>query len=65
MKVFLFVFVVLVSCQPEGIELKNIAVPLPDNVSLNKYKKDMQLKKELQPYQLINPFGLKKYCEEV
>lgn len=44
----------------EGYDLKNIAIPLPNLKSLKKYKRDAELKEFLQPYQAINPFGLKK-----
>ena len=47
----------------EGIDLKNIAVPLPDVKGLKKYKRDVALKNYLQPFQLINPYGLRKPFE--
>ena len=47
----------------EGIDLANIAVPLPDVKRLKKYSNDVALKKELQPYQTINPYGLRKPFE--
>jgi hypothetical protein len=47
----------------DGIELKNIAVPLPDKASLKRYKADTKLKKELEPFQVINPYRLKKHYE--
>jgi hypothetical protein len=44
----------------EGFDLEKIVVPLPDYGCLTKYKRDSALKALLQPYQTINPFGLKK-----
>ncbi len=43
-----------------GYDLQNIVVPLPDYGCLKKYSKDRALKAVLQPYQTINPYGLKK-----
>ena len=48
----------------EDIDLKNIAVPLPDVKRLKKSNRDVALKKELQPFQTINPYGLKKPFED-
>ncbi len=47
----------------EGLILENVVVPLPDEKSLSKYRKDLSLKKQLEPYQTINPFKLKGYEE--
>ena len=47
----------------QGIDLKNIAVPLPDMQNLKKYKEDRKLKNELKPFQTINPYGLRKPFE--
>ena len=47
----------------EGFDLKNIAVPLPDVKNLKKYKRDGEVKKYLQPFQTINPYGLRKPFE--
>ena len=44
----------------EGFDLKKIAVPLPDVKNLKKYQRDGTLKKFLKPFQVINPYGLKK-----
>ena len=45
----------------EGLILENVVVPLPDEKSLSKYRRDLSLKKQLEPYQTINPFKLKGY----
>jgi hypothetical protein len=47
----------------QGIDLKNIAVPLPDKRNLKKYTRDAGVKKLLKPYQTINPYGLRKPFE--
>ena len=46
-----------------GLILENVVVPLPDEKHLCKYRKDVKLKKQLEPYQTINPFNLKGYEE--
>ena len=47
----------------EGVDLKNIAVPLPYVKNLKKFKRDGEVKKYLQPFQTINPYGLRKPFE--
>ena len=47
----------------EGVDLKNIAVPLPDVKNLKKYTRDGEVKKFLEPFQTINPYRLRKPFE--
>jgi hypothetical protein len=47
----------------EGLILENVVVPLPDKKHLCKYRKDLKLKKQMEPYQTINLFNLKGYEE--
>ena len=47
----------------EGVDLKNIAAPLPDVKNLKKYLRDAEMKKYLQQFQTINPYGLRKPFE--
>ena len=43
-----------------GFDLAKIAVPLPRLKNLKQYKKDVAVKKYLEPFQTMNPFRLRK-----
>ena len=44
----------------KGYDVQNIVVPLPYYGCLTKYSRDKALKAFLKPYQIINPFKLRK-----
>jgi len=48
----------------DGFDISEIVVPLPWQNNLKKYQRDRALKKQLEPYQTINPLGLKKHIVE-